>query len=258
MAPIRALIVDDEPYARERVRRLLAGDGDIEIIGECPDGFRAVEQIRRLEPDLLFLDVVMPGKDGFEVLDEVSAPAPAVIFLTAFDRFAVRAFDACALDYLLKPFDEERFARAVRRAKDALKEPLKDAKIERADDRVARPLPTSDGPLLRLVVRVQGRIRFVKTADVAWIAAEGNYACVHAGADSYLVRETLSALEAQLDPQRFVRIHRATIVNLDRVRELEPLFNGQHAVLLDDGTRVTLSRRYRANLEKVLGRALGG
>jgi len=253
MPRIRALIVDDEPYARERVRRLLGDDPDIEVVGECPDGFQAVDRIRALAPDLLFLDVVMPGKDGFEVLDEVSAPAPAVIFLTAFDRFAVRAFDACALDYLLKPFDEERFARAVRRAKQTL--------AARGDDDgtgVARPLHTSEGPLLRLVVRSNGRIRFVKTADIAWIGAEGNYACVHAGAESYLVREALSALEAQLDPQRFVRIHRATIVNLDRVRELEPMFNGQHAVLLDDGTRVTMSRRYRAHVERVLGRPLGG
>jgi two-component system LytT family response regulator len=254
---IRALIVDDEPYARERVRRLLGEDREIEVVGESPDGFRAVEQIRRLEPDLLFLDVMMPGKDGFEVLEEVGAPLPAVIFLTAFDRFAVRAFDACALDYLLKPFDEERFARAVRRAKEALA-------ARGADDegggqaRVARPLHTAEGPLLRLVVRSRGRIRFVKTADIAWIAAEGNYACLHVGPESYLVRETISALEAQLDPEQFVRIHRATIVNLDRVRELEPLFNGQHAVLLDDGTRVTMSRRYRAHLERVLGRTLGG
>ncbi len=254
MQRIRALIVDDEPYARERVRRLLGDDLDIEVVGESPDGFRAVEQIRELAPDLIFLDVVMPGKDGFEVLDELGAPAPAIIFLTAFDRFAVRAFDACALDYLLKPFDEERFARAVRRAEQALAG-------RGADDEgsvLARPLRTSDGPLLRLVVRTNGRIRFVKTADVTWIGAEGNYACVHAGTESYLVREALSALEAQLDPQRFVRIHRATIVNLDRVRELEPLFNGQHAVLLDDGTRVTMSRRYRAHVERVLGRPLGG
>ncbi|HWM86014.1 MAG TPA: LytTR family DNA-binding domain-containing protein [Kofleriaceae bacterium] len=253
MQRIRALIVDDEPYARERVRRLIGDDPDIEVVGECPDGFRAVDQIRALAPDLVFLDVVMPGKDGFEVLDELGAPAPAVIFLTAFDRFAVRAFDACALDYLLKPFDEERFARAVARAKQAL--------ARAADDEgtsVARPLRTMAGPLLRLVVRSNGRIRFVKTADVSWIGAEGNYACVHAGAESYLVREALSALEAQLDPQRFVRIHRATIVNLDRVRELEPLFNGQHAVLLDDGTCVTMSRRYRAHVERVLGRPLGG
>ena len=253
MQRIRALIVDDEPYARERVRRLLGDEPDIEVVGECPDGFRAVDQIRALAPDLVFLDVVMPGKDGFEVLDELGGPAPAVIFLTAFDRFAVRAFDACALDYLLKPFDEERFARAVARARAAL--------ARAADDdgtAVARPLRMSAGPLLRLVVRSNGRIRLVKTADVTWIGAEGNYACVHAGAESYLVREALSALEAQLDPQRFVRIHRATIVNLDRVRELEPLFSGQHAVLLDDGTRVTMSRRYRAHVERVLGRPLGG
>lgn len=252
MPRIRALIVDDEPYARERVRRLLGDDGQIDVVGECPDGFDAVEKIRELGPDLLFLDVVMPGKDGFEVLDEIGARMPAVIFLTAFDRFAVRAFDACALDYLLKPFDEERFARAVRRAKAALAGPETDGQ------RVARSLQTAEGRLHRLVVKTNGRLRLVKTADIAWIGAEGNYACVHTGSGDYLVRETLSALEVQLDPQRFVRIHRATIVNLDRVRELEPLVNGQHAVLLDDGTRITMSRRYRAHVERVLGRPLGG
>lgn len=251
---IRALIVDDEPYARERVRRLVGDDGRIEVVGECPDGFDAVDKIRALAPDLVFLDVIMPGKDGFEVLDEVGAVTPAVIFLTAFDRFAVRAFDACALDYLLKPFDEERFARAVDRAAAA----LAGGADQDGAQRVASPLRTAEGPLHRLIVRESGRIRFVKTADIAWIAAEGNYACVHAGASAYLVRQTLSSLEAQLDPQRFVRIHRATIVNLDRVRELEPLVNGQHEVLLDDGTRLTMSRRYRAHVERVLGAPLGG
>jgi two-component system LytT family response regulator len=253
MPRIRALIVDDEPYARERVRRLLGEGGPIEVVGECPDGFDAVDKIRALAPDLVFLDVVMPGKDGFEVLDEAGGVAPAVIFLTAFDQFAVRAFDACALDYLLKPFDEERFARAVRRATAA----LAGAAATDGSPRIARPLRTADGPLHRLVVRTDGRIRFVKTADVAWIAAEGNYACVHAGTAAYLVRQTLSSLEAQLDPQRFVRIHRATIVNLDRVRELEPLVGGQHDVLLDDGTRLTMSRRYRAHVERALGLPLG-
>ena len=255
---LRALIVDDEPYARERVRRLLGGDGRIEVVGECPDGFDAVEKIRALAPDLVFLDVVMPGKDGFEVLDEVGAATPAVIFLTAFDRFAVRAFDACALDYLLKPFDEERFARAVHRALAALSVSAPDPDQEGTQPRVANPLRTAEGPLHRLVVRESGRIRLIKTGDITWIGAEGNYACVHAGAGAYLVRQTLSSLEAQLDPQRFVRIHRATIVNLDRIRELESLVNGQHAVLLDDGTRVTMSRRYRAHVERVLGTPLGG
>jgi two-component system, LytTR family, response regulator len=244
---LRALIVDDEPFARERVRRLLGDAPDIEVIGECPDGFRAVADITALGPDLVLLDVVMPGKDGFEVLDELRGAAPAVIFLTAHDRFAIRAFEAAALDYLLKPFDEQRFALALDRARRALGGSGRDR---------LRPVAFTPGGLTRLVVRHAGRIRFVKITEVSHITAEANYVCVHAGGEVHLVRETLGALEAELDPARFVRIHRATIVNLDRVRELEPMFNGQYAVVLDDGARVTLSRRYRPHLERRLGRPL--
>jgi len=244
---LRALIVDDEPFARQRVRRLLGDARDIEIVGECPDGFRAVADITALAPDLVLLDVVMPGKDGFEVLDELRGAAPAVIFLTAHDRFAVRAFEAAALDYLLKPFDEQRFALALDRARQALGGSGRDR---------LRPVAFTPGGLTRLVVKHAGRIRFVKIADVSHITAEANYVCVHAGGEVHLVRETLGALEGELDPARFVRIHRATIVNLDRVRELEPMFNGQYTVVLDDGARVTLSRRYRPHLERRLGRPL--
>jgi two-component system LytT family response regulator len=237
MARVRTLIVDDEPFARERVRRLLSGDADVDVVGECGDGFAAVERIEALRPDLVFLDVVMPGRDGFKVLEELSGPPPAVVFLTAHDRYAVRAFDARALDYLLKPFDEERFAVALGRAKAALAAPPR--------------------PLRRLVVKEGGRLVFVKTADVSHLAAEGNYARVHAGGRSFLVREPLTALEALLDPASFVRIHRSTVVNLERVRALEPMFNGQFTVVLDDGTRLTLSRRHRGHVERALGRPLG-
>ena len=255
---IRALIVDDEPLARDRVRRLLAGDEDVQIVGESPDGFSAVKAVRALEPDLLFLDVMMPGKDGFDVLDELAGAAPAVIFLTAYDRYAIRAFEACAIDYLLKPFDEERFAQAIGRAKRALAAQSNAAASAGAGP-VALPLSLAPGPLRRLVVKAAaGRLCFVKTDDVAWLAAEGNYTRVHVAGKDYLLRETLTAFEAQLDKASFVRIHRSTIVNLDHVRELEPLAHGQFAVLLDDGTRLTLSRRFRDHFERALGRPLAG
>jgi len=247
MSKLRTLIVDDEPLARERVRRLLDGDADVEIVGECGDGFTAVERIAALAPDLIFLDVMMPGKDGFAVLDDLHGRSPAVIFLTAYDRYAVRAFDACALDYLLKPFDEERFARALARAKRALAATAPPATM---------PLAAAPGPLRRLVVKERGRIFFVRTADITYVAAEGNYARVRAAGRDHLVRETLAALEAQLDPVAFVRIHRSTLVNLERVRQLEPMFHGQFTVVLDDGSRLTLSRRYRPHVERTLGRPL--
>ena len=177
MARIRALIVDDEPFDRDRVRRLLAGDEEVEVVGECADGFEAVASIRDLRPDLLFLDVRMPGKDGFDVLEEVATPVPVVIFLTAYDEFALRAFEACALDYLLKPFDEERFEKALARAKAALA-------TEGPDDDEGSPatiVPPAYGPLRRIVVRINGRLLFVKVDDVSRFAASGNYVQVRVG-----------------------------------------------------------------------------
>jgi two-component system LytT family response regulator len=249
MPMIRALIVDDEPFARDRVRRLLAGDADVEVVGECADGFEAVAAIRDLRPDVLFLDVRMPGKDGFEVLEEVGTPAPVVVFLTAYDQFALRAFEACALDYLLKPFDEERFEKALARAKAALA-------AEGPDDQAATLVPHAGGALRRLVVRVNGRLLFVKVDDVSWFEASRNYVEVRVGARTYSIRDTLANLEAQLDPSRFVRVHRSAIANFERIREMHPLFNGQYRIVFDEGGELTLSRRYRTNLERLLGRPL--
>jgi two-component system, LytTR family, response regulator len=246
---IRALVVDDEPLARDRVRRLLAADAQIEIVGECPDGFAAVAAVCATHPDLIFLDVQMPGKDGFEVLEEIGSPLPVVIFLTAFDRYAVRAFDACAVDYLLKPFDEERFERALDRAKAALAKP---SAVDPSVPSQAHPIPTNGTHLRRLLVKTGDRLIFVKTDDVAWIEASGNYAVLHAERSAYLVREALATLESQLDPEKFFRIHRSTLVNVDHVRELHPLFHGQYDVVLEDGTRLTMSRRHRGVLDRFL------
>jgi two-component system, LytTR family, response regulator len=246
---IRVLVVDDEPLARERVLRFLASDDGVEVVGACPDGFSAVEAVLATRPDLLFLDVQMPGKDGFEVLDEVGALVRAVIFLTAYDRYAVRAFDACAVDYLLKPFDEERFARAIARAKAALASP---PPVEPTLPPRAHPVPTDGGYLRRLLVKTGDRLVFVKTDDVSWVEASGNYALLHSGRGSFLVRESLLGLEARLDPEKFLRIHRSTLVNVDRVGELQPLFHGQYRVVLDDGTHLIMSRRFRGVLDRFL------
>ena len=256
MRRFRALIVDDEPFARERVRRLLAADEEIEIVGECADGFAAVEALSAHAPDLVFLDVQMPGKDGFAVLEEVAGRcAPLVIFLTAYDQYAVRAFDACALDYLLKPFDEERFEKALARAKAQLRRAEEASTSEPTasllDGKEARG---SQAPLERVVVKSGGRIFFLKTCEVDWIEAYGNYVRLHVGATSYLLREPISSLEAQIDPARFLRIHRSALVNIERIREMQPMFHGQYVVILHDGTRLTLSRRYRSKLQKSLGK----
>jgi two-component system, LytTR family, response regulator len=251
---LRALIVDDEPLARERVRRLLAVDEEIEIIGECADAFAAIKTINEHAPDLLFLDVQMPGKDGFAVLDEIKDErAPVVIFLTAYDQYAVRAFEACALDYLLKPFDEERFVKALARAKAQLR------RAEETGETTAALLGAQEtrggGPLERVVVKTGGRIFFLKTSEVDWIEAYGNYVRLHVGPTAYLLREPISSLEAQVDPARFLRIHRSALVNIERIREMQPMFHGQYTVILHDGTRLTLSRRYRSKLQKSLGKA---
>jgi len=257
---IRALIVDDEPFARERVRRLLDSDADIELVGECSDGFSAVQMIEERAPDLLFLDIQMPGKTGFDVLEEIDAEqTPVVVFLTAYDQYAVRAFDACALDYLLKPFDEERFERALARAKTQIR---RDAALEDSDDDTASPLVPRDAngssghaaPLERFVVKASGRIFFLKADEVDWIEAYGNYVRLHVGKSAYLLREPIGSMEARVDPARFLRIHRSALVNVERIREMQPMFHGQYTVVLHDGTQLTLSRRYRAKLQQTLGK----
>lgn len=253
MDPIRALIVDDEPLARERIAALLAPDPEVDIAGTCVDGVAAVDAIRDLAPDLVFLDVQMPEVDGFEVVARIGVDRmPVVVFVTAFDRHALKAFDAHALDYLLKPFDEDRFREALSRAKSAIRA-ARAADLEERMRALLAERDAADRPLDRLVVKESGRLVFVRVDEVDWIEADGNYVRLHCGAASHMLREALGALESRLDPNRFVRIHRSTVVNLDRIREIQPLFHGEYRVVLEDGTRLTLSRGYRDRLTRFGG-----
>ncbi|HEX2187390.1 MAG TPA: LytTR family DNA-binding domain-containing protein [Longimicrobiaceae bacterium] len=264
--PIRSLVVDDEPLARRRVLRLLKAEPEAEVAGSAASGDEAVEAIRSLSPDLVFLDVQMPGTDGFGVLEALGpGEMPYVVFVTAYDQYALRAFEVHALDYLLKPFDAPRFHRAFGRAR---------AQIRRRETREHRtrlisllgdlaagreapdPAPGAAQPMDRLLVRSDGRILFLRAEEIDWIGAQGNYAELHVGADAYLIRETMGELEARLDPGRFLRVHRSTIVNLDRVRELRPWFGGDYRVMLHDGTELHLSRVYRARAAERLGTPL--
>lgn len=252
MKPIRAIIVDDEPLAREGVRLHLNGETDIEVVGEAGTGEEAVTLIETVRPDLLFLDVQMPGIDGFGVLDAIGPThMPVTIFTTAYDEFALRAFDAHAIDYILKPYDAERFHMAIERARLQLTGRRK-ATIDERLDSLLEELRTRNQYLERLVVRAGGRILILRVSEIDWIEAASNYVRLHAGGKEYLLRETMTALEAKLDPMEFVRIHRSTIVRVDRIRELEPLFQGDYVVVLEDTTRLTSSRGYRERLQELL------
>ena len=235
-AKIRTIIVDDEPLARSNLSVLLRLDAEIEIVAECASGAEALAEIRAANPDLVFLDVQMPECDGFDVLELLGQHLPpAIVFVTAYDQYALRAFDAGALDYLLKPFDNTRFARALDRAKQ---------RISRNKD---LPRPTQ-----RLAIKGVGEIVFVKISEIDWIEAADYYACLHVGARTCLLRRSLAELEQELNENMFCRIHRSTIVNLDRVRGLEVNQDGEYEVVLDGGNRLRLSRRYRKQLESRL------
>jgi two-component system, LytTR family, response regulator len=232
---IRVLVVDDEALARRNLTVLLKRDPDIESVIECASGPEAIEEIRRARPDLLFLDVQMPECGGFDVLELLGAEAPStIIFVTAFDEYALRAFEAGALDYLLKPFDDARFARALGRAKEKL----------------AHYQPAQRRSPERLIVRSQGQVAFIDVAAIDWIEAAGYYACLHVGADTHIMRRSLQELEQDLGAQRFVRIHRSLIVNLDRIQGLELQAAGEYEVVLQSRTRLRLSRRYRKRLQE--------
>jgi two-component system LytT family response regulator len=249
---IRAVIVDDEPLARDRVRMLLAGVDDIAVVGEFGDGRSAANGILDLRPDLLFLDVQMPEVDGFGVLHLVGAEQmPVTVFVTAYDQYALKAFDVSAVDYLLKPFDRERFLRALARARKQIPSADSQARLLSLLQNVNKNAVQE-----RLVIKSAGRISFLKTDEVDWIEAAGNYVRLHVARESHMLRETMSAIEGKLDPGKFVRIHRGAVVNLERIKDLQPLFHGDHQVTLRDGSRLTLSRSYRENLERVLGRSL--
>jgi two-component system LytT family response regulator len=251
--PIRTLIVDDMLLARNRVKRHIEDDPDIEIIGEASGGQAAIDAIRALRPDLVFLDVQMPEIGGFEVLEAIGAEAmPVVIFVTAYDQFALRAFDVHALDYLLKPFDAHRMARAVTRAKRAIAgrtpgptaEKLRALLAEMGGGKHAR----------RLVIKANSRTVFLPVDDIDYIEAAGNYLRIQAGADSHMIRDKISDMEQRLDPRGFARIHRSTIVNIERIKEMHPLFNGDQTVVLKGGKRLTMSRTYREAVMKILDR----
>ncbi len=250
---IRVLIVDDEPVARRGIMRLLKQEPDIDVVDECGDGAAAIAAISALAPDLVFLDVQMPELDGFGVIEAVgSNRMPAVVFVTAFDQHAVRAFDAQAIDYVLKPIDPERFRRALQRARARLAQP--DGDFVR---RVSEALKSIDrGDLQRypsrLAIRSDGRVRLLDIDEVGRIVAAGNYVEIHASGKQHLLRETMTSLEARLDPERFVRVSRAAIVSIARIREVQPLFNGDFVVLLKNGAQVNGSRRFRAALDVLL------
>jgi len=258
MRPIRTLIVDDEPAAREGMRHLLAADPEIVLAGECSNGREAAAAIRDTSPDLVFLDVQMPELDGFGVLREVGVErAPAVVFVTAFDQYALRAFDVHAIDYLLKPFTDDRFRQSLDRAKQLVRQgrmgdlTRKLAALLDNDESARAPAPSY---LDRLVVKSGGKVTLLPVGEIEWIDAEGDYVRIHVGKTWHLLRETMKNLEDQLDAARFVRIHRSTIVNLEKVKELQPFFRGEYVVVLHNGTTLKLSRGYRDNLEARLGR----
>lgn len=247
---VRVLIVDDEELARQRLQRLLATEQDVEIIGEAADGVQAVDSIRRLMPDLVFLDVQMPEVDGFAVLERLRPrPAPAIIFVTAHDDYALRAFDVHAVDYLRKPFDAARFKEAFARARERLAGSGAQDQARKIDALLAQVESQPPRSRERLMVRTDGRLYFVRIDDIDWIEAAGNYVKLHVGRETHLMRETMMGIEKMLDPTRFLRIHRSAIVNLDRVREMQPWFSGEYTVILRDGTQLRLSRVYRERLE---------
>ncbi len=234
---VRALVVDDEPLARSNLIVLLKLDPEIEIVSECGSGMEAVAEIRSQKPDLVFLDVQMPECDGFDVLELLGSDLPpGVVFVTAYDQYALRAFDAGALDYLLKPFDNARFDRALGRAKERI---AHGKDLQRKMDRLA--------------IKNVGQVSFLKISEIDWIEAADYYACLHVKARTHLLRRSLSELEQELDQALFCRIHRSTIVNLDRVQGLELSEDGEYDVRLDNGTRLRLSRRYRKQLQARMG-----
>ncbi len=250
---ITALIVDDEPLARDRLREMLERYPDVAIVGEAGNGREALTMIAGERPDLVFLDIQMPELDGFAMLRSLTGDSiPVVIFVTAFDEYAMQAFDAHAIDYLLKPFDRERFARAMDRARELLAGRSRGA----LDERIGALLEEIVGQsyLERIPVKQGSGIRLIRADDIDWIEAAGNYLRIHVGRERHLVRDTLTSFERQLDPARFIRIHRSTIVHLDRISRLEPAFHGDYTITLADGRTLTLTRTYRARLKEALGR----
>jgi two-component system LytT family response regulator len=264
MPEIRTLIVDDEPVARAGMRRLLEEDPDIAVVGEAADGQAALEAVRRLKPELLLLDIQMPELNGFEVLAQLGANTPpAVVFVTAYDQFALRAFEVQALDYVLKPFEDDRFFAVLERAKQHLQHTRGDdltrrlaALLQNYEQRSGgapeAAAPERAGLLTRIMVKGEGRVFFQPVEDIDWIEAADYYSRLHVGKATHLIRESMAALEEQLDPQKFVRIHRSAIVNVERVSEIRLDYANRSVVVLRTGERLPLSRTRKEQLERVL------
>jgi two-component system, LytTR family, response regulator len=253
-ARFRVAIVDDEAPARSRLRRLLADHPDFQLVGEASNGKQAVALLQQEQPDLVFLDVQMPQMNGLDVCRALGGDRlPRIIFVTAYDQYALQAFEVHAIDYLLKPFDRERFERSLAHAR----EQLRGAAAAAPDAHLAAflaDLQATQNKPARLAFKSEGRVIFVRTDEIHWLEAEGNYVRLHAPGGAHLLRETLARLEEQLPGHRFMRISRSVIVNLDRIKEIQPLFYGDHVVILLDGTKLTLSRSYKDKLEKLLAR----
>jgi two-component system, LytTR family, response regulator len=257
---IRTIIADDQRLARERLRTLLASEKDVKVVAECSDGKQTVSAIRRLRADLLLLEIQMPGMDGFQVLNELSADEmPAVIFTSACDQYALRAFEVRALDYLLKPFDLERFQHAIEKARVELNK-SQDRQITHRIlnllSQLKSEITSSSSPDGLLVIRAKGRVVFVKLSEIDWIEASANYVRLNAGKESHLFRESMSRILERLDANHFVRIHRSTIVNFQQIKELIPVNSGEYIVVLNSGKELSCSRGYRAGLESMIEKAL--
>ncbi len=256
---MRVIIVDDEPLARDRLRGMLQKETDVQIAAECGDGKDAVAAIRRENPDVVFLDIQMPEMDGFDVLGQLKGGVlPRIVFVTAYDEFAVKAFEVHALDYILKPFDRERLQKSLARVREELKAPAPSALVDKLNamiESLSHPSAgAADGrPVERIAVKLDGRVIFLRPGDIDWIEAQDNYVKLHVGREAHLVRDTLANFETRLDHRRFIRIARSTIVNIDRVREMQPMFHGEYVVILNDGSKLTMSRGYRDTLQQYLG-----
>jgi two-component system LytT family response regulator len=255
---IRTVIADDEELARRGLKALSQRCEDLELICECRNGREAVEAIQRYRPDLVFLDVQMPGKTGFDVISAIAdAERPHVVFVTAYDKFALRAFEVHALDYLLKPVNEERFDAALARVREAMSHATDHAIGQRVRQVAAElQVGTSTSKVSavdRLPIKVNGRIIVIRVADIDWIEADGDYVSVHVGGKTWLMRETIAAVELRLVLSGFVRIHRSTLVNTERVKELRPQDKGEYTVVLDDGKELKLTRNYRASVVRLVG-----
>jgi two-component system LytT family response regulator len=252
--PIRVLLSDDESLARERLRSLVEEEADLEIVAECGDGKSAISTIKREKPDLVFLDIQMPETDGFGVVSALRDEMPLTIFVTAYDRYAMKAFEVHALDYLLKPVVKERLTEALDHARKQLQHPS-EAMFQRRVLNLLGELDSRQNTPQRIVIKADGEIVCLRPNEIDWAESAGNYVCLHVGANTHILRETITSLESRLGERQFLRVHRSTLVNVDRIKTLRPSLYGDYAILLRDGTKLTLSRGFRETVLKRLGTA---